>query len=81
MICFVIIFFAQIIVISYCQARNSAFDRRMDLFNEMKIILIMYHIVTFTAMVDDAEAKFIMGYSCATVVVIGVAVNMIMLFV
>ena len=53
----------------------------MDLFNEMKIILIMYHIVTFTAMVDDAEAKFIMGYSCATVVVIGVAVNMIMLFV
>ena len=53
----------------------------MDLVNEMKIILILYHIMTFTAMVEDDEAKFIMGFSCATVVVIGVAVNMIMLFV
>lgn len=51
----------------------------MDYFNEIRLILILYHILSFTALVPDAEVKYIMGYSCSTVLVLGIATNLILL--
>jgi len=53
----------------------------MDYFNEVKLILIMYHILTFTAFVPDPETKHNIGYSCAAILIIGIVVNMSMLFI
>ena len=69
------------VVIEYSKARISIFDRRMDYFNEIKLIIIMYHLLTFTAFVPDIKSRFMLGYSCAGVILIGVFVNMTMLFV
>ena len=64
----------------YTQARNTAFDRRMDVFNEAKILILMYHMIIFTEFVDDPELKFKIGYVCTVSLLAGVLVNMFMLF-
>ena len=64
----------------YTQARNTAFDQRMDVFNEAKILILMYHMIIFTEFVDDPELKFQIGYVCSASLLAGVLVNMFMLF-
>ena len=70
-----------IIAVNYSEARAKTFDRRMDIFNEVKLIFLMYHMILFTAFVPDAETKYYIGYSCAINLLIGLAVNMLMLVV
>ena len=70
-----------IVLVGYACARTNTFDRRIDYFNEVRLLLILYHILTFTALVPDAQAKFTMGYSCSAVLILGIAVNMVMLIV
>ena len=48
----------------------------MDRFNEVKLVLIMYHIICFTAFVPDSETKFLIGYSCMGFILIGLLINM-----
>ena len=50
----------------------------MNIFNEVKLILIMYHMMLFTMFVPQPEIKYKLGFSCATTVLAGLAVNMIM---
>ena len=42
-----------IISAGYIDARNSKFDRGMDVFNEAKIIFLMYHMMLFTDFLPD----------------------------
>ena len=53
----------------------------MDAFNEVKLLLIMYHLCLFTTFVPDPETKHEIGFSCLTILFIGLAFNMIMMFV
>ena len=39
------------------KARPSNFDKQVDNFNEVKLLIIMYHIVLFTNFVPDIETK------------------------
>ena len=52
----------------------------IDIFNQMKLLLQLYHIIVFSSFVDDPLMKHYVGYSCCAVLVFGVAVNMIMMF-
>jgi len=61
------------------KARDSNFDRRMDIFNEVKLIFLMYHMILFTEFVHDFETKNHVGYSCAVFLMAGLATNMFML--
>ena len=63
------------------RARTKSFDQKMDAFNEVKLILIMYHLILFTTFVPDPETKHEIGFSCLTILFIGLAVNMMMMFV
>ena len=65
-----------IITSGYIKVRNSKYGDRMDKFNEIKIIFIVYHLMLFTMLVPDPETKFYIGYSCAIFVCVGVIVNM-----
>ena len=49
----------------------------MDIFNEAKLILMMYHIILFTPLVPEAETKFKIGYSCCGALVISVIINLL----
>ena len=53
----------------------------MDAFNEIKLMFIAYHIMCFTPFVTDPLMQYNIGYSCFVFMVIGLAINMIMLFV
>mmetsp|Transcript_46320 Transcript_46320/g.61322 ORF Transcript_46320/g.61322 Transcript_46320/m.61322 type:complete len:231 (+) Transcript_46320:378-1070(+) len=68
-----------IIAASYTNARERAYDRRMDIFNEVKLIFLMYHMVLFTAFVPDAQTKYFIGYSCCVNIVGGIVINMTMM--
>ena len=65
-----------IIASGYIKVRKTKFGDRMDKFNEIKIIFIVYHLMLFTMFVPNPETKFQIGYSCAIVVVVGTVVNM-----
>lgn len=65
-----------IIASGYIKVRKNKYGDRMDKFNEIKIIFIMYHLMLFTMLVPDPDTKFYVGYSCAVFVCVGVLVNM-----
>lgn len=70
-----------IVGLGYIDVRTSKFDRMMDIFNEAKLIVIMYHMILFTDFLPDPEAQCQVGISVSVVLVIGTAINMIMLVV
>ena len=70
-----------IIAAGHIDARISNYDRWMDIFNEGKLIIIMYHLMTFTDFVPDPETQNSIGISCSVCVVLGTLANMVMLFV
>ena len=49
----------------------------MDIFNEVKFIWIMYHVMLFsqTNLVINSETQFMIGHSCAGSLIIGTFVN------
>jgi hypothetical protein len=53
------------------KARN-----RLELFNEVFIIIIMYHFFIFTDFVPDSMAKYKMGYSCCVLLLVNIVGNL-----
>ena len=47
-----------IICNGYTNARTNSYDRKMDRFNEIKLIILMYHLMLFTQFVPDVEMRF-----------------------
>lgn len=72
---------ALIAIASFTSARKNSFDRRMDIFNEMKLILLLYHLMMFTNFGPNEEIKFDLGFSCSTMLLLGLCVNLTMLVV
>ena len=70
-----------IIATGFINVRTSSFDRKMDIFNEVKLIFVMYHMMLFTDFLPDPETQSQIGYSVAVIVVLGTLVNMTMLFI
>jgi len=70
-----------IIIAGHIKARQTKFDSKMDLFNEVKLIIIMYNLMLFSLLVHDPLLKYQIGYSCATCVTLGLAINLSILFV
>ena len=72
---------AMIIANGHIKAKNSKFDQRMEAFNEVKLLLIMYHMLCFTNLGPDPETKYMIGYSCSATLILGTAINMFMMIV
>ena len=70
-----------IIANGYIDARKTSYDRKMDRFNELKLIVLMYHMMLFTQFVPDAGVRYQIGFSCAGFLVLSTAINMFLLFV
>ena len=66
-----------IITIGYARARKTKSETMLDIFNELKLILIMYHVMLFTPLVPDSETKYQIGYSCCGALVVGVIINLL----
>lgn len=70
-----------IIAEGYINARKSNFDRNMNLYNEAKLIFIMYHLILFSDFLPNPESQSQVGISCSATLVIGTLINMSVLFV
>lgn len=62
------------------KAKRTNFDRRMDMFNEIKLLFIMYHMILFTDYVDKLETQSKIGFSCMFFVIFGTLTNIFFLF-
>ena len=58
------------------RTRMTTFSTRMDSFNEIKILVIMYHMMLFTMAVPDPIMKSNIGYSASFFLVLGTIINM-----
>ena len=78
-----VVFFAtecfMLIASGFIRVRKNSYDAGMDLFNETKLIVIMYHIMMFTDFVP-LESQDMVGISCIITIAVGTSVNMISLF-
>ena len=66
---------------AFIDAKVRRFDRMMDMFNEVKLIVIMYHMMCFSSLVPDPVDQYNIGYSCAIALVLGTSVNFFQLVV
>ena len=66
---------ALIIIAGFTNPQKTTYERRMERFNEVKLIFIMYHIICFTDFLPDPETTFLVGYSCILFVVGGLIIN------
>ena len=65
-----------IILSGLIKTRSTKAASRMDTFNEVKLIFIMYHIICFTRYIPDPETQFTIGYSCMAFLMLGLLTNM-----
>ena len=73
------VFYLSIIMIilgGTLNVRNSSYAKKMDIFNEVRLILIMYHMILFTMFVPELDMRENIGYSCSSIVVMGLLFNM-----
>ena len=49
----------------------------MEIFNEIVIIILIYHCLCFTDYLPDVFARYNVGYSCCVVLLINILVNII----
>ena len=59
---------------------TSAFENKLEGFNEICIMFSSVHMIMFTDLVPDQELQFKIGYSIITVIFINMAVNMYLMF-
>jgi hypothetical protein len=69
----------QLIIICYCNPYESAFQRRMELFNEAMVTLIMYSIICFTDFIPDINIRYQLGYVSIILICIHFTVNVVVL--
>ena len=65
----------MIIANGYFNAREQSFVKFLDFYNEIKLILIVYHLMLFTMFVPKPETRHSLGYSCFTVMAFSLFVN------
>ena len=67
----------MIIATGYTKVRESSFDRTTDILNEVKLIVIMYHILHFTMYVplDHEDLRIGIGFSCAVVIILSIVTS------
>lgn len=70
-----------VITAGFIKARRKKADMVMDVFNEVKLVMIMYHMILFTDFVPVIETQETIGISCIGFVIIGTTINMAFIFV
>ena len=69
----------QMMIICYCNVYESVHQRRMEMFNETMVTLIMYSIICFTDFVPDANNRYGIGYVSIGLIGIHFTVNIAIL--
>ena len=65
-------------IIIYCSVRphSSRSKRRIEVFNEMMLLIASYHLFIFSGFAHDQEAQFLVGFSFTAIIILTLFVNM-----
>ena len=64
-----------VIIFGYISAKRLPRDRRMEYFNEVTIMMCVYHLFFFTDFVDDPIARYQLGFSLIGVTCLNIIGN------
>ena len=65
-----------IIAVNWLPVHLTNQSKAMTTFNEIKLIVITYHMMLFTDFVGDVDTEYKIGYSCIVFLFFGTAINM-----
>ena len=66
---------ALIIIANTIRTRETKFQKCMDILNEVKLTILMYHMINFSAAGPDESIRFQIGYSCAVLILLALSFN------
>ena len=46
------------------------------MFNDVKLIVLLYHVICFSMFVSDPEVKYYIGFSCSATIILGILTNL-----
>ena len=74
-------FTSTLMIILYIRVKpyKEKTANRLEIFNEISILLIGYHIYWFSEAVPDADTRYFIGFSCVFFIVLGLLVNLAMI--
>ena len=70
---------AILIFVGHQRPLISKLRNKTEIFNEVLIIIIMYHFFVFTDFVLDARVKYTVGYSCCGFLLLNIVGNLTLL--
>jgi len=70
---------AQVIILGRLQPFMLPSKTMYELFSEVVVMLVMYHLICFTPFVPDVDMRFRLGYSVCAIVSAHLAVSMAIL--
>lgn len=65
----------------YSAPFNSRFKNRLELFNELTVVVCSLHMMTFTDWIPDYSTQYLMGWSMIIVIIINLIVNLFIIVV
>ncbi len=68
-----------VIIYGYISAHKFPRDRRMEYFNEVTIMMCVYHLFVFTDFVDDPFTRYYAGFSLIGVTCLNIVGNVAVL--
>jgi len=66
----------QVIILGRLQPFMWPSKTKYELFSEVVVMLVMYHLICFTPFVPDVDMRFRLGYSVCAIVIVHLAVSM-----
>ena len=69
----------QVIILGRLQPFVLPSKTKYELFSEVIVMLVMYHLICFTPFVPDVDMRFKLGYSVCSIVVAHLVVSMAIL--
>jgi len=69
----------QVIILGRLQPFELPSKTKYELFSEVVVMLVMYHLICFTPFVPDVDMRFKLGYSVSAIVIVHLAVSMAIL--
>lgn len=77
--CFLYMTTFTIIYVGYMQPFSEKSLNMLEVLNEITILAVGYHLITFTPFAQSPDAQYSMGFTCAGFVLLNVTANMVML--
>jgi len=65
-----------VVLVGHVEALETPLKRNMEFLNEVIIMMVLYCMISFSPIVNDIQAKFLMGFFCIAIVGLHLVINL-----